>query len=489
MNLRFAKSQFLSRSNVRSFVTPESLIYHKKVPNIFRSLIPLSLVATIFIFMVSNFSIGASVDLQLTSENGFILKIPTITTFSLGKTVKEMYQASVYTLMLLVLVFSGIWPYVKLLMMMVAWTCPVTIISFDRREQILVWLDALGKYSLVDSFVLVLMLVSFKFHIEFPGLVTIDSFVIPAFGFYLFLTATVLSLVIGHAVTFLHRWSKLPDIPSSSSKESISSHCYSIARALGNRQSARLSKKGSMTWGLIAITCIVTLGVGSINKSFTFAFEGLIGIVMGDDRRNSYSLLSLGTSLPLSVEDPKNFGIWCIQWTFFFFALMMPFICILTILILFYVPMSLKRQQTVFMIAEITNAWSAVEVFLLSIIASMLELSQFAAFMVGDHCDFLQAQFFQNLFHGESTCFSVRSIVNPGVTYLCIGVALYNFIVFTGLNLAHVALEERMFQELGGRIFLEGTPNNEVPHESRIMATLATKGIFKALVQKITYDS
>ncbi len=37
----------------------------------------------------------------------------------------------------------------------------------------------LGKYSLVDSFVLVLMLVSFKFHIQLADFGMIDSFVIP----------------------------------------------------------------------------------------------------------------------------------------------------------------------------------------------------------------------------------------------------------------------------------------------------------------------
>eukprot|EP00558_Chaetoceros_sp_UNC1202_P008092 CAMPEP_0197253692 /NCGR_PEP_ID=MMETSP1429-20130617/65979_1 /TAXON_ID=49237 /ORGANISM="Chaetoceros sp., Strain UNC1202" /LENGTH=163 /DNA_ID=CAMNT_0042716461 /DNA_START=413 /DNA_END=904 /DNA_ORIENTATION=+ len=111
--------------------------------------------------------------------------------------------------------------------------------------------------------------------------------------------------------------------------------------------------------------------------------------------------------------------------------------------------MTLKSQQFVFMLAEIANAWSAIEVFLLSVVASMLELSQFAKFMVGNHCDFMKDQFFQDLLDGQSICFNVRSIVGFNVVYLCIGVGLLNFCVFTGLRLAHDALEERMVQEAG----------------------------------------
>lgn len=51
--------------------------------------------------------------------------------------------------------------------------------------------------------------------------------------------------------------------------------------------------------------------------------------------------------------------------------------------------MKLKQQQKVFMLAEIANAWSAIEVFVIAIIASLLEISPFAESMVGEHCSLL----------------------------------------------------------------------------------------------------
>ena len=452
---------------------PDSLIFHRKISNTMRILTPLAIVATIVIFIVSNLSIGASVDIQVNGPDGSsIVKFPTVTDFSLGKTVGQMYDARVYSLMMLVLVFSGIWPYVKLIMMLVSWISPVSIISFEHRERLLIWLDALGKYSLVDSFVLVLMLVSFKFRLDFPGVGSIDSYVIPACGFYLFLIGTVLSLVIGHGVTFLHRFTKLPKIQHSSLRESLCHHAFQVENANDTNDSpqfVKLSRAAHVAWAAITLFCITLLSIGAMNKSFTFEFQGLTGVILGDDRRTSYSLITLGTSLPLSVEDPSSIGITCIQYTFFFFAFLMPLACLCNITILYYVPMTLRSQQIVFMLAEITNAWSAVEVFLLSVMASMFELSRFAEFMVGDLCDFMKAQFFQDLFNGEDTCFSVKSTVGFGVIYLCIGVAMHNFVVFTGLRLAHHALEERMLREE------DGEENLTSKHDSTIAKAVRWK--------------
>jgi len=49
--------------------------------------------------------------------------------------------------------------------MLFAWTAPTSRLSVRKREQLLMWLDALGKYSLVDTYVLVLMMVAFRFHV------------------------------------------------------------------------------------------------------------------------------------------------------------------------------------------------------------------------------------------------------------------------------------------------------------------------------------
>ena len=141
-----------------------------------------------------------------------------------------MFQARVYLLMALVLLFSGIFPYLKLILLFYTWIRPEVSLSRNRRQKILSFLDAYGKYSLVDSFVLVLMLVSFHFELNILG--TWSTFVMPDYGFYSFMFATVLSLLLGHYLVYLDRTSMLyaTDSISTSShlstKESVWNHSF-----------------------------------------------------------------------------------------------------------------------------------------------------------------------------------------------------------------------------------------------------------------------
>ena len=104
--------------------------------------------------LASNLSIGASVIAIITNkENSF--RPPSLFDFGLYNTAKDMLEARIYSLFLLVVGFSGIWPYAKLILMLVAWVTPESILSKDTRGTMLLKLDALSKFSLVDTYVLV----------------------------------------------------------------------------------------------------------------------------------------------------------------------------------------------------------------------------------------------------------------------------------------------------------------------------------------------
>jgi uncharacterized paraquat-inducible protein A len=77
-------------------------------------------------------------------------------------------------------------------------------------------LDALGKWSLIDTFVLVMMMVAFRFHIqnqltwnwiEFlpDNFIVVDVVVQPNWGIFAFIIATVISLISTHVVIAFHR--------------------------------------------------------------------------------------------------------------------------------------------------------------------------------------------------------------------------------------------------------------------------------------------
>ena len=81
--------------------------------------------------------------------------------------------------------------------MMFCWCAPPRILSVRNRDRFLLWLDALGKWSLIDAYVLVLMMVAFRFHIATTASMTylphnfviLDVIVEPQWGIYGFLVA------------------------------------------------------------------------------------------------------------------------------------------------------------------------------------------------------------------------------------------------------------------------------------------------------------
>jgi uncharacterized paraquat-inducible protein A len=67
--------------------------------------------------------------------------------FSLTNTVHDMWKAGVYPLALLIAVFSGAWPYLKLFAMFACWFINERKMSYRWREKFLIILDTMGKWS------------------------------------------------------------------------------------------------------------------------------------------------------------------------------------------------------------------------------------------------------------------------------------------------------------------------------------------------------
>jgi uncharacterized paraquat-inducible protein A len=69
-------------------------------------------------------------------------------------------------LAMIIFLLSFVWPYSKQLIVFGLWFAPPSTVSVSKRGSILLWLDILGKWSIVDIFVLVLVLVGFRLSIQ-----------------------------------------------------------------------------------------------------------------------------------------------------------------------------------------------------------------------------------------------------------------------------------------------------------------------------------
>ena len=147
-------SDGISRIQHTAAGAPVSLMFNPKVPETARHLVPMLVLITIAMLVASNLTTGSQVYGVVSLEDRS-LRVPSLFNFGLYNTAKEMLEAKILVLFGLVVGFSGIWPYAKLLLMLAAWMLPESTLSKKRRGELLLKLDALSKFSLVDTYVLV----------------------------------------------------------------------------------------------------------------------------------------------------------------------------------------------------------------------------------------------------------------------------------------------------------------------------------------------
>ena len=408
-----------------------SLARSTRVPLWVKWALPLALVGNVMLFVSSNTAVGASVMLSAQlrdvtpsgSAGGaagspgaslrvgeepavpLTLTLPPLFDFTLANSVDDMWKAKVYPLSVLIAVFSGGWPYLKLALMLVAWVVPPRVMEVPRRGRLLGALDALGKWSLIDAFVMTLFLVAFRFHIQTPptpvaegdmmsrAVAALDVTVEPKWGFYSFLLATILSLMLGHVTLGWHRSvleSAAQGATATAAAADLRTRHVALWRRLRGGKRYRRFAGASVATCLAASAALVVFGARA--TSLRFDFKGLAGAVLGNSTNHrEYSLLSLAASLPGASTAPHAVGVMLIQAALYTFALAMPLAQLALLAVLWLVPLSRSAQLKIATAAEVAGAWAALDVFLVAALAAVLQIKQFAAFIVGDSCNLVDA--------------------------------------------------------------------------------------------------
>ena len=449
-----------------------SLFLNPNINLFWRIFIPIAILLNIAMFISSNSATGASVYVLLTL--GRKIQVPSLFDFGLINSVTEMWKAKVYPLSIIIAFFSGIWPYLKLILMLISFLTPTSILKKRKRESILLFLDATGKWSILDSYVMTLMLVAFHFHIKFPIIgkdvtenALIDVYVYAATGFVTLITGTCFSLALSHIITHLHRGlDEHPDQNSGKEAESPKAlMTFSENKFFGN-----ILFRIIITF-LLFITLILVI-IGSSIISFSFNFHGLAGYALNlldiDDHRE-YSILDLGFSVPKSYENPNSKAIRFTQVIYFLTIFALPIFHLIITIILWLVPFSRKVQSIIYSISEILNAWSCLDVFVVSIIAAVLEIGQFAKFIVGDKCDFIDPfikKYFYETLDGHDTCFEVEAYLQSGCWVLFISAITYFIASFIVMKVCRKALYERLPQEV--KDYLKNKKNENIISKIRL---------------------
>ena len=139
--------------------------------------IPIYLLATLGLLLASDIGSGVAAEYLLIQPNGEIFEEEVLLEVSIFTSVKELWEAGSYALAILIVITSIMWPYVKLLLSLFAWLVPYR--KPRRRERLLEVADCLGKWSFVDIFVLLIIMVSFRATIQLNAGVIMEVVVVP----------------------------------------------------------------------------------------------------------------------------------------------------------------------------------------------------------------------------------------------------------------------------------------------------------------------
>ena len=452
-----------------------SLLMTPALPAWLRYIVPLLLFVNVSMFIVSNTSISASV-FPTVVFGDFPVEVGSLFDFGLANTIRDMWFAGVYPLAILIAFFSGAWPYVKLVLMFAAWSLPPLVLPVRPRESILRVVDALGKWSLIDSYVMTLMLVAFRYHIVIPAPAGaaappsyIDVIVDARLGFVLFVLATMLSLVLGHVILALHRstearYARTTTTTTTTTSSGGAAVTYTDRDMDAEEQARRrvalrtvafpgLSKPlDVLLQVLVAVFLVATIALvcyGISAQSLVFDVRGLVGWLfelMGVDPRREYSLLEMGAHVLSSAANPSSFTAILIVVIFFATAVVFPLLHLLVLIVLWLAPLSLAAQRRVYVLVEVLNAWSALDVYVIACIAALLQLRQFALWIVGDSCDFINPlikKYLAPVVPGDPVCFDLVAKLDNGSWILLGACVLYIISSYIVMGKCHSALELR----------------------------------------------
>jgi len=410
----------------------DCLAFHPRTAPSFRWALPLLVFANATMFIASNTVPGTNIMFALKANGVDVASFPPVKQYTLVSSVKEMIDSQVWALAILIVVFSGCWPYLKLLMMLACWFLPTRILSVARRQKVLDFLDAYGKWSLVDMFIMVIMMVAFKFNLSDSNLplplisdlfksvgasFAFDVFADPTLSFHLFILATFSSLVLGHLMTGCHRYAhQLCEYGVTRDDAGARSRLCNKLRP-GGYVEGKLFVYGPAV--SLSVAGVLVL-VGILLETFNFTFEGLSGLLLGEDGRvRPYSVVTLAMEIPQSNPEPNSVGMRWIQVSFIMFTMVFALAYPVLLTVLWCAPLPDKVQRRLLVSCQIMNAWNSLDVFVVSILASVMEIERFALAILGHNCDPInnllsRSPALVEKMHGHPVCFDVITVLRSG---------------------------------------------------------------------------
>ncbi|KAL7428836.1 hypothetical protein ACHAXM_001427 [Skeletonema potamos] len=421
----------------------QAMVFSKDIPFIIRLFIPFVIMANIALFLSGHLSLGGTVNIsggfagQSFNVDGFF-------EFSMVKSTIEMWNAGARALAILIVIFSGVWPYTKQIITLILWFLPTTRVSSKRRGKILRLLDVLGKWSMIDVFVLLMTLASFRVSVENPelsflpdGLYSLQLLVIPLWGLYANMLAQLLSQISSHVIIHYHRKSLNNatraqalewNISSSDATETISiplrRHQFKLDYEASTKRAAiRKSSEWVLCAAMLAFVALVICGCAL--PSFSIETLGLVGLAVESgqqfqEAKTYYSVFGLAKMI---MEEARYLssasdyiGLGTLASILVITAFLVPLAQTISLFAQWFYPTTKKQRKNNMIANEVLSAWQYMEVYVSSIIVAAWQLGGVSEYMINAYCGSLKNFFTGLSYYGflkeeDAQCFRVNAAV------------------------------------------------------------------------------
>lgn len=343
---------------------------------------------------------------------------------------------------ILIIFFSGLWPYTKQFTVLFLWFAGPNITSVSRRESILLWLDTLGKWSFVDIFVLVVSVASFRVQIESPSEVAflpnnfydLQLLVVPCWGLYSNMIAQLVSQINSHVMIHYHR-KMIYDYENRliDNEEKHILHKHEFTRE--GKKSALPIRKGMNSIILfVSFVFIGLLSIGLIFPTFSLTQQGLVGLVVsfaGEAKvfHNVISIVQLLLNQAIYTKVITDYiGLGSLSAIFILTVIVVPLLQLGFLLRRWYKPLTERARLRNFVIVEALEAWQYLEVYIFSILIACWQLGNVSNFLINEYCGAFESTFKSLAFYGillpeDAQCFRVNAKVE-NATWFFIGASI-----------------------------------------------------------------
>jgi len=491
VNTYWQQQRMAEKEQNRLNESTTSLIASSSVPLIARVSIPIVILGSIALFMSGHLGLGASVNVHGSfAGQDFVLE--NFFSFSMSESITDMWESGAKELAVGLLIFSGIWPYVKQITTLCLWCMPPRWVSVSRRGSIFLWLDAFGKWSFIDIFVLIMSIASFRVSVNSPGFsffpdkfYALDLFVVPQYGLYANMSAQLVSQVSSHFILYYHRKvifdqgdhdSENPEGGSGITSRALHNHAFD---RVGLKKGKVLSLYPIMNYVFIFVSFVTMLLVicGCVFSSFSLEVLGLLGIAVesgqGNERaytsHNLFSIVQLLSEQASFLGNRSTYiGLGILSSVLIFTVFIVPLVQVMLIMMRWFAPLRKEWRYHISIAIEMLQAWQYMEVFILAVIAATWQLGSISAFMINDYCGGLEDVFASTLYYGilsesDAQCFRVSAEVKTG-TWMLFAASI--MLVF----LNHFVGKASLDQEQDERRAISSAPN-DLPCEEGVNQT------------------